>query len=220
MKTKDLDTLARALPSDPGLEGRDEYFNSVVLLLLIPIRDELHIVFEKRAPGIRQGGEISLPGGRRDDSDDSDEATAIRETTEELGIRKGKIKIIGRLDSVFAPMGAMVDVFVGTADVIMEDITINPDEVEKAFAIPVSYFEEHNPEEYRVIIEVHPDYIDKSTGRKVVLLPSEELGLPDRYKTTWGGFKHKVYAYRTSEGTIWGITARIVRNFVERIKET
>lgn len=217
MKTEDLRALIEKLPKNPRLEGEDEYFGSVVLLLLVPLDGEYHILFEKRASGIRQGGEISLPGGQYDEADGSGEETAIRETVEELGIARERIKIIGRLDSIFAPMGALVDVYVGAADLEMSDIKANPDEVEKAFALPVSYFEKRNPEEYRVMIEVHPSYIDMKTGEKVVLLPSEELGLPERYRESWGGFKHRVFAYRTSEGTIWGITARIVRDFVKKL---
>ena len=181
MRTEDLDSLRSKLPTNPRLEGEDEYFTSVVLLLLIPVDGEYHILFEKRASAIRQGGEISLPGGQYDDADSSGEATAIRETTEELGIPKEKIKIIGRLDSIFAPMGVLVDVFVGVSDVKMVDIKTNPDEVEKAFALPVSYFENYKPEEYKVMVEVHPSYIDRNTGKEVVLLPYKELNLPQRY---------------------------------------
>ncbi len=217
MKIDGLEILKANLPRNPRLEGEDEYFSSVVLLLLVPIDGEYHILFEKRASGIRQGGEISLPGGQYDDADDSGEETAIRETVEELGIEKEKIAIVGRLDSVFAPMGALVDVYVGTADIKMSEINANPDEVEKAFILPVSYFEKHGPEEYKVMVEVHPSYIDRKTGERIVLLPSEELGLPERYRKSWGGFKHRVFVYRTSEGTIWGITARIVRDFVKKI---
>ncbi len=199
----------------PSLEGRDEYFRSVVLLLLIPVGDEYHILFEKRASGIRQGGEISLPGGQDDDADESREATAIRETVEELGISGERIKIAGRLDSIFAPMGALVDVFVGVSDVALADIKPNRDEVEKAFALPVSFFQEKEPDEYKVRVEVHPSYTDRKTGEEVVLLPSKELGLPARYWKSWGGFTHKVFVYRTSEGVIWGITARIIREFLK-----
>ncbi len=215
MRIKEFESLRSRLPKAPCLEGREEYFRSVVLLLLVPIGDEYHVIFEKRASGIRQGGEISLPGGRYDDGDESGEATAIRETVEELGIIKEKIQIVGRLDSIFAPMGAMVDVFVGVSDVSLSELKPNPDEVEKAFALPVSYFRVNEPTEYKVRVEVHPSYTDKKTGEDVVLLPSKELGLPERYWKTWGGFTHKVFVYKTPEGTIWGITARIIREFLK-----
>ena len=215
MKIAEFESLKNKLPGSPSLEGRDDYFRSVVLLLLIPIGDDYHILFEKRASGIRQGGEISLPGGGYDDHDVSGEATAIRETVEELGIPAQRISIVGRLDSVFAPMGALVDVFVGVSDIDMNELKPNRDEVEKAFALPVSYFRDNEPMEYKVMVEVHPSYTDRKTGEETVLLPSRELGLPERYWKTWGGFNHKVLVYKTVEGVIWGITARIIREFLD-----
>ena len=216
MKMTDLDKLKKNLPVTPGMQG-DEYFTSVVLLLLVPVNGEYHILFEKRASSIRQGGEISFPGGMSDESDPSLEATAIRETAEEVGIAAEKISIVGPLDSVFAPMGAIVNVFVAVADIEPGEINSNPEEVEKAFLIPVSYFEKNGPETYTVITEVHPSYTDSSTGEEVVLFPAKELGLPKRYWNSWGGFRHKVFVYKTDEGTIWGLTARILVDFIKRL---
>ncbi len=216
MKTSDLGALRAALPEIPGIQGED-YFVSVVLLLLVPVGEEFSILFEKRATSIRQGGEISLPGGRHDKEDESLQATAIRETNEELGIPAEKITIVGRLDSVFAPMGAMVHVFVGVADISPSSIKENPDEVEKAFLVPVSYFQENAPEVYTVVTEVHPKYKDKSTGEEVVLFPAKELGLPRRYWDGWGGFKHRIFVFKTPEGTVWGLTAKILVDFVKKL---
>ncbi len=217
MKIDDLDKLRHSLPENPGIQS-EEYFTSVVLLLLVPVNGEYYILFEKRASSIRQGGEISFPGGMSDESDSTLEATAIRETAEEVGIAAEKIRILGRLDSVFAPMGAMVNVFVGVADIEPGEINGNPEEVEKAFLIPVSYFEKNGPETYTVITEVHPSYTDSSTGEEVVLFPAKELGLPKRYWNSWGGSRHKVFVYKTDEGTIWGLTARILVDFMKKLK--
>lgn len=216
MKINELDRLKAALPESPGLQG-EGFKMSVVLLLLVPVDGEFHILFEKRSSSIRQGGEISFPGGRIDKSDLSPEAAVLRETEEEVGIPAGDVRIIGRLDSVFAPMGAMVSVFVGVADIDPASIRENHDEVEKAFLVPVSFFQQNKPELYDVITEVHPRYRDKSTGEEVVLFPAKELGLPKRYWDTWGGFRHKVFVYRTSGETIWGLTARIVVDFVKKL---
>ncbi len=220
MKIDELNMLQNKLPDTPGINGKDEYFNSVVLLLLIPKHDEYHIVFEKRSLNMRQGGEICLPGGKYEkETDVSLEIAALRETYEELGIPDNRIEILGRLDTVIAPMGATIDVFLGVSDIALSEITINPAEVEKVFTLPVSYFEENIPEEYKIMIELHPSYIDKKTNQNVVLLPAEELGLPERYRVPWGDFKHKIYAYKTTEGVIWGITARIILDFINKLKD-
>jgi len=217
LKIDELDSLIKKLPESPGFEGEDEYLTSVVLLLLIPIDKECHILFEKRSPSIRQGGEISLPGGGTSSDDISLRETAIRETTEDVGILPERIRIIGRLNSILAPMGAMVHVFIGYSEVMPQEIRPNAEEVEKAFLIPVSHFQNNPPEIYKVMTEIHPSYIDSATKKEIVLFPTKELGLPERYWNSWGGFKHNVYVYRTDEGTIWGITARIIRDFVKKL---
>jgi len=217
MKIGDLDSLIIKLPDPPRFEGEDEYTTSVVLLTLVPDGEELNILFEKRAALIRQGNEISLPGGRRDNNDSSLQETAVRETNEELGIAPDKIRIVGRLDSIIAPMGALVHVFVGVADVEQGSIQANPMEVERAFMIPVTFFQSTPPEVYEVMTQVHPSYVDGVTKKEVILFPTRELGLPERYWNSWGGFRHKIYVYRTNEGAIWGITARIIRNFVAKL---
>ena len=217
MKVNDLASLANRLPSVPGIHGKDEYFNSVVLLLLIPVGNEYHIVFQERSAGIRQGGEICLPGGRYEEQDGSLRQTAVRETSEELGIAPERIDILGRMDTIVALMGATVDVYVGTADMGLGDMEINPDESERVFTLPVSFFEENAPEEYAVRVEVHPSYIDQETRQEVVLLPAAELGLPSKYAKSWGGFRHKVLLYKTKEGVIWGITARVINEFISRL---
>lgn len=216
MKINDLDRLRDALPENPGIQGED-YVRSAVLLLLVPVDGEFHILLEKRSSEIRQGGEVSFPGGRIDKSDVSPEAAVLRETEEEVGIPSDKIQIIGQLDSVFAPMGALVNVFIGVAEIETSEINGNPDEVARTFLVPVSFFEENPPETYEVLTEVHPRYEDESTGEEVVLFPAEELGLPERYWNTWGGFRHNIYVYRTAGETIWGLTARIVVDFVRKL---
>ncbi len=209
------DDIRNNLPKEIGINGRDEYFNSVVLLLLIPINGEYHIIFEKRAKLIRQGGEVSFPGGKCDDGDDSKKQTALRETEEELGIPPNKIEILGQMDTVIAPYGVIIDVFVGITHISPDEIKINTDEVEYFFTLPTSFFQNNIPEEYEVHTHVHPTIVDPETKAEIELFPTVALGLPPRYHKPWGDFKTKVYVYTTENEIIWGITARIVRDFVK-----
>jgi 8-oxo-dGTP pyrophosphatase MutT (NUDIX family) len=215
-----MDYLSRIkgnLPLVPGINGRDEVINSAVMLLLVPVGNEYHMVFEKRSRNILQAGEICFPGGRFSKSKDRDtEMTAVRETSEELGIPTDSIKVLGRLDTVVALMGQVIDVYVGASEIGPQDMHADPKEVEKIFTIPVSHFEEKGPEEYQVLLKQYPSYIDEESGEKIVLLPSAELGLPERYEKPWSSFKYKVFAYRTDEGTIWGVTARIIKDFIKK----
>lgn len=212
-----IEQIKKQLPTQIGINGKEEFFHSAVLLLLMLRDGEYHIVFEKRAAGIRQAGEISLPGGMIEDSDLGAETTALRETEEELGIPTNRIEIIGRLDTVIAPIGAMVDVCVGVTDIAFDEIVPNPEEVEKVFTVPLSYFQNTEPEEYGVLVKVHPTFIDPHTLEEVVLFPTTKLDIPKKYHKPWGNLRNKVYVYKTEGEVIWGITARIVRDFVEKI---
>ena len=59
------------------------------------------LVFTKRTDSVKHHkGEISFPGGARDDEDPDIAATAIRETVEELGVDPSDITIVGRLDEL------------------------------------------------------------------------------------------------------------------------
>ncbi|HOP74253.1 MAG TPA: CoA pyrophosphatase [Bacillota bacterium] len=212
-----LDKLRENLPSSPGISGKDDYHNAAVMVLLIPVDDEYHIVFEKRNANIPQGDEICLPGGGVDPAQDvSPEQTAIRETAEELGISETVIQVIGRLDTVVALMGTTVDVVVGTAQLGLDAMRINREEVAKVFTLPVRFFAENPPEEYQVMVTLHPSYLDRNTGEEICLLPAAQLGLGERYHQAWGGYRSKVYVYRTEHGAIWGITARILNDLIKR----
>ncbi|TDX52927.1 NUDIX hydrolase [Orenia marismortui] len=218
MKDQLLRKIKNQLPKFPGIQGKDRYFNSAVLILLIYIDGEYHFLFQKRAADIRQGGEICFPGGRYEpDIDNSYEETAIRESVEELGVEKEKIEIIGQLDTLVAAMGATVDSFIGILKVDdLEQLNINLAEVEKVFTVPIAYFRDKIAEEYQVRLEVQPSYINQA-GEEIKLFPAEELGLPERYRKPWGGRKHKLYLYDTPEGIIWGITAELIREVVNLI---
>lgn len=78
-----------------------------------------------------------------------------------MGIPADKISIIGRLDSIVAPMGAIVDAFVGVADIDVNEIKANPNEVARVFTIPVDYFQKNEPETYFATVKVHPSYTDE-----------------------------------------------------------
>lgn len=214
-----LKSLKNKLPDNPGINGKEEYFNSAVLVLLMLINEEYHFVFEKRAAKIRQAGEICFPGGKFDpDLDISFQETAVRETVEELGVLPENISVFGSLDTVLANMGATVDAFLGVINISsLDELKINTGEVERVFTIPVSYFENTRPEIYKVNIVVHPSYINE-TGEEILIFPAQELGLLERYTKPWGNILNNVYVYRVADVTIWGITARLIKDVIAKIK--
>jgi 8-oxo-dGTP pyrophosphatase MutT (NUDIX family) len=203
-----------------GIIGKDKYFNSSVLIPLIFLGDEYHFLFEKRANNIRQGGEVSFPGGEFDTSKDKDYLdTAVRETIEEIGIAKEKIQIIGSMGTLVAPMGVTVDSFVGVLNMNeLNELKIDKKEVERIFTIPVSYFAECKPSEYFVRLEVHTQKRSENGGT-IDMLPVKKLKLPNRYAKPWKGREHKILVYETKEETVWGITAELVYEFCKLINQ-
>ena len=91
-----INKLKENLKNKSYIIGKDKYLNSAVLIPIIKIEDEYHLLFEKRSENIRQGGEVSFPGGEYDSENDVNfQETAVRETVEELGISKEQISILG-----------------------------------------------------------------------------------------------------------------------------
>lgn len=220
MQHDQLELLKDLLPVVPGTLDEKELFCSSILVLLAFIDGEYHFILEKRSPNVRQGGQICFPGGQIDPQlDANSKETAIRETFEELGIHKGKITIIGRLDTFIAPLGVSVEAFVGVAEINdLTELKIESSEVEYVFSVPVSHFVENEPEEYDTIVRMHPSYIDEN-GKEVVLFPAEELGLGEMYTRPWGERRLKMYIYYVNNEIIWGITARFIHDLAGKLKK-
>ena len=76
----------------PKIMGSEQYTRYAVLLPLVKKEDGIHILFEERALTLkRQPGDICFPGGKVDVDDANEEYTAIRETIEELGLKREDI---------------------------------------------------------------------------------------------------------------------------------
>jgi 8-oxo-dGTP pyrophosphatase MutT (NUDIX family) len=93
----DLRRVLLRVPEALALEvaGRTE---AGVLVPLYEQDGELHVVFTKRRDDLRRHpGEISFPGGRRDDGDADLSETALRESEEEIGLPRNDVEILGAL---------------------------------------------------------------------------------------------------------------------------
>ncbi len=211
-----LNKLREFLPEYPNISGKNEYINSSILVPFIEIDGEYNLLFQKRANHIRQGGEICFPGGIFDKKKDKNLIdTALRETSEELGLDIDKIEIIGKIDTFIMPMGLTVDGIVGLLKINdINELNINKNEVDSVFTVPLSFFVNNIPQKYQVKLEVQPYYKDES-GNDVVLFPAKELGLPEAYWKPWGKAKHNLYLYKFEDKIIWGLTASIVKYVVD-----
>lgn len=218
MNSINIKKLKGNLPKQPGVLGKEEYFNSAVLIAIIKINGKDNFLFEKRAAHIRQGSEICFPGGEIDlKTDTTFIDTALRETKEELGISIKKIKVIGSMSTFVGPMGVTVDPVIGLLNIdSTKEIIIDDKEVQKVFTLPINFFITHKPEEYKLKMEIQPSYINEA-GKNIILLPAEELGLPVKYSKPWKAKVHTILAYRTEFGTIWGITAKLIYEFLKLV---
>lgn len=214
------DKLEKIVTKNCSIIGKDLYLNSAVLIPIIVLDNSEFVLFEKRSSTVRQPGEISFPGGHFDLRYDKDFlSTAIRETSEELGIENTCIEIIGSIGTLVAPMGVIVETYLGILKInSLDELKIDHKEVERIFLIPLEYFINNKPEIYFTRLELHP-YITKEDGEKEELLPIKELGLPEKYSLPWTRGKHRVLVYKTSEEVIWGITAELIFELSKRVKE-
>jgi 8-oxo-dGTP pyrophosphatase MutT (NUDIX family) len=128
----------------------DDFIKSAVLFLIIPHKEipyDLVLIRRTHRDRDKHAGEMSFPGGLFDSQlDKSYQDTARRETEEELGIAREKIKLIGCLDDHITPKKFIITPFVGYIDEYQEMIK-NEDEVQEIIKIPISFFT--NKKNYR-----------------------------------------------------------------------
>ncbi len=203
------------IPDKHDILGREKLGSFAVLASLVKLEGEYHFLFQKRAAGIRQGSEISFPGGQFDDAlDKTFKDTAIRETCEELGITVDQIDVIAQIDSFVGHV--YIENFLGVIKIdSLDELNINKDEVAYVFTIPVSYFIENEPETYGIKVRSFSSEVDES-GNLIEYFPVKELDIPERYHHRWNDSLREVYVYRTEHGTLWGITAEIVRETIKK----
>ncbi|MBI5929562.1 MAG: CoA pyrophosphatase [Chloroflexi bacterium] len=95
--------MARAMQRPPERPGSPRM--AAVLILLFPseLGDGLQFVLTRRHdyPGVH-GGQISLPGGRREGEETFAEA-ALRETYEEVGVPISDVQLLGQISNVYIP---------------------------------------------------------------------------------------------------------------------
>ncbi len=104
--------------------------DAAVLVALYVDRGRLHAVFTKRREDLRRHpGEISFPGGRRDDTDADLLATALREAEEEVGLPASAVRVLGALQPTpTIATGYAIYPFVGLIDA-GQAWTLSPREV-------------------------------------------------------------------------------------------
>ena len=192
--------LSRYRHHVPGLLGAKRSY--AVLCPLVQRPDGLHLLFEVRAEGLRQAGEVCFPGGRMEPGE-SAEQCALRETEEELGIPSAEVQLLGQSDFLYNQRGFLLRPVIGlVSEAGMAALTPSPAEVAEVFTVPLSFFRSTPPEVYAydLIPHIPADF------------PYEAMGISPDYP--WSRGKSDVPVWHYEGHVIWGMTARILRDIL------
>lgn len=110
-----------------------------VLALFYPKASAWHIVLIERALSHlddRHGGQISFPGGKYEEGDNTLANTALREAQEEIGVNPDEIELVGKLTDLYIPVSNfLVKPYVGYTN-ITPDFQPQLSEVRSVLEVP------------------------------------------------------------------------------------
>jgi 8-oxo-dGTP pyrophosphatase MutT (NUDIX family) len=131
-------------------QGRT-FSEAAVLIPLYMKNGEPTILFTKRSQSVgSHKGQISFPGGARDQSDEDLLHTALRETFEEVGIPPEKVDPLGAMDEMRTVSFFRVAPYVGILKETPQ-IIVNPAEIEVPIEVPLAHLlRQENCEQTRV----------------------------------------------------------------------
>jgi ADP-ribose pyrophosphatase len=113
--------------------------HAAVLLLVVNHETEPTVVFTQRTAHLSDhAGQISFPGGRVDEGDESSVHTALREAEEEIGLAPERVEILGRLPEYHTSTGFRVTPVVGWSEPPMQYMP-DPHEVADVFEVPLAF---------------------------------------------------------------------------------
>ena len=187
--------LAAALHEHPGQPAEPEgpvRLAAVLLVLRLGDHGEPELLMIKRAEAERDpwSGHVACPGGRMEPGDHDLQQTAIRETWEETGVDVGRDgEVLGTLDDVYPRTP------------VLPPIIVRP-----------------------FVGVVRPDV--RIVGSPEV---AEAFWVPIpaiRERASWGtgsvmvrGIEEERPVFRHGGYTVWGLTERVLRQFLERLGE-
>jgi len=124
--------------------GKDELTAASVLVPIVNHDSGLTLLLTQRATHLTDhAGQISFPGGRREPKDASAQATALRETEEEIGLHRDRVDVLGVLPDYITGTGFQVTPVVGWVEPGFF-LRADPFEVADVFEVPLDFLLDPN----------------------------------------------------------------------------
>ena len=124
---------------NPGTEPAGALRPAAVLVPLVLRTDGPTVLLTRRTQHLAShAGQISFPGGASEPQDSDAEATALRETEEEVALPRGQVRLLGRLDTYITRSSFVVTPVVGVVEGPMA-LRPQPEEVAEVFEVPLSF---------------------------------------------------------------------------------
>jgi 8-oxo-dGTP pyrophosphatase MutT (NUDIX family) len=125
--------------------SRKRLTRAAVLVPLFQKGGRYHLLFTKRTHRVKHHkGEISFPGGVVDKGDEDMEATALRETFEEIGLQQENAEILGKLDDAVTISSKYLITPIVAEIACPYPFSINKEEIEELIEIPLEAFLDEN----------------------------------------------------------------------------
>lgn len=177
-----------------------------VLVPVVQTDKGLCFLYERRSTHMKtQPGETCFPGGHLEDGESPLE-TALRETEEEIGIPRGRIELAGPGDILYGIANFTLYTYIGIIrEEYLEHLSLEKDEVEEVFLVPLQAFSENPPEKH----------LERSKAIIPDDFPYARVGIGRDYH--WRTGKSPIYIYEIDHHVIWGMTAFITRNVLKTL---
>jgi 8-oxo-dGTP pyrophosphatase MutT (NUDIX family) len=112
---------------------------AAVLIPLVPRASGMTLLLTQRTQHLRDhAGQISFPGGRCEDTDDTAQATALREAQEEVGIDPAQVEILGELPEYSTATGFSITPVIGLVTPPL-NLKLDDFEVAEVFEVPFEF---------------------------------------------------------------------------------
>ena len=131
---------AASIYGDPGARPRRNILTPAsVLMPIVPRGAGLTMLFTLRTAHLKDhSAQVSFPGGRAEARDAGPEATALRETEEEIGLEPRHVELLGRLPEYHTRTGFRITPVVG---IVSPPFELRPEarEVAQVFEVPLAF---------------------------------------------------------------------------------